>query len=173
MKTAMLMQERRTSVDHYVLISVVKFAVWTLRIYIRFGSSQSRYDPDSIQIDFGCSVDTALCLCLSVCLLTFYLLSSQTFYPANPLVLLSLSLSLLPSFSTFSFSLLVLPHFVLPLLLPFPSFSPPSSLLLLPPSPLSLNSGSSDDNPFSVAAAGAIGGVCALYTSPHICQNLF
>ena len=60
MKTAMLMQERRTSVDHYVLISGVNFAVWTIRIHIRSGWSQSRYDPNSIRIDFGYNVDKAL-----------------------------------------------------------------------------------------------------------------
>ena len=43
---------------HYVF-SGVNFAVWTLRIHIRSGSSQSRYDPDSIRIDSGFNVDTA------------------------------------------------------------------------------------------------------------------
>ena len=59
MRTATFMQERRTSVDHYMSISVVNFAVWTLRIHIRSGSSQLGYDPDLIRIDFGSSVDAA------------------------------------------------------------------------------------------------------------------
>ena len=60
MRTATLMQEtleRRTSIT--TCFSEVKFALWTLHIHIRSGSSQSGYDPNSIRIDFGCSVDTA------------------------------------------------------------------------------------------------------------------
>ena len=41
------------------VISGVNFAVWTLRIHILSRLSQSGYDPDSIRIDFGCSVDKA------------------------------------------------------------------------------------------------------------------
>ena len=123
-----------------------------LHIHIRSGSSQSRYEPNSILIDFGCSVDTALLNIASptdslllYSLLSHIFLGCKTIceysicacllYTPSSITLSIVTLSTLPvSHDYSSASLLSFFPVFISFSLSLPPFLPPSLPYSLPPS---------------------------------------